>query len=173
MKYILIVLILGVILSNCTKVNTCHPRIKKLKFSSGELRTNGFYYHLSDGKISPDFFLYTDGIVLPLGGGGRYQVEQIDSVIASWNTTEFDNIVHKSKVGWGVFVVYENKIEMESYVPSSGGASPLYLYSGRILNDSTFVFEKAESCLEKEKIEKRELFFWQTNSKPDSTNSFF
>ncbi len=88
--------------------------------------------------------------------------------------TYYNEYAKDDKTHWGVFLISGSTIEYERWVSPNGmGATPVYRYTGTILNDTTF--QMYSSCCVDGTDENPYNYvfkFKQFRSKPDSTCSF-
>ena len=101
------------------------------------------------------FFLYRNGIIL---SAGAYENAALD-VVEKKMLKRYESLL-KEKIGWGVFVVKNNKIEYEQWSTSVGGGLPVFKNSYIIENDTTLSSYMGI------------YHFRQFSPKPDSTNVY-
>lgn len=151
--------------------------LKKESFNGNQLRLDGFYYREKlDQKYnstSYDFYyLYKDGTLFYVSSKDFNYYKRED-----FNLNGFQ----KENYNWGVFQVKEDSIVFEKW--TAGEVSKVLLYSGRVLNDTTFMINEGYGSNERKKIKeirakniekKHETYyhFKQYSPKPDSTNRF-
>ena len=145
--------------------------LKKIPYSSNQLRINGYYFQEKDDNIFTIYFFYDDGTILY--GGGSFPLNEIEDYESQFKSPEWISSVKASKIRWGVFQITDNKISFEKWYPSSGGPAPVYIRSGEILNDTTFLITKSIRSKTGEAKDLNEVYhFKEFSPKPDSTNNF-
>lgn len=148
--------------------------IQKVPYQGNQLRIDGYYYQQKDGDFYTLYTLYSNGILLYLGGG--FTRDKLIELENSIQNGSFYNAAKTFKDYWGVFKIENNNIQFERWYPSSGGGLPAYVRSGNILNDTTFIIIESyriKSGIKTEVKERNETYhFKQFSPKPDSTNTF-
>ena len=134
---------------------------QKIPYTGDELRTNGYYftyYHTLGKDYTIINFLFRDGTIMSAGS-----FENLDFNVVEQKLVERYELIRKNKIGWGVFQVIEDKIIFESWSTNSGGGGlPVYKWSAKIENDTTFLRYDSNQT----------WHFKQFSPKPDSTNRF-
>lgn len=170
-----ILLFMGILFSS----NACKKEffddklsLKKEPYNGNQLRIDGYYYQISDGKIYTILFLYRNGVVM-YGGGEGVEIENIEEREINFIDKSWIESVKKFKSWWGLFQIDSDNIKIERWYSSSGGGLPAYLHSGIILNDTTFVMKKSVRTDGTNEREINKVYhFKQFSPKPDSTNKF-
>jgi len=164
MKYIIIVVLLISVFSNCKVAESL--TLERMDHNGNDLRIDGYYYHpYESGYIA--FFLYRNGVYLSSGAIlETSSLEQLDQKFLDREVIPMTNI----QWFWGVFRVKGGSINIERWLPGTGGPYPTQLLDGELLNDSTILIsglrgKKYEGIIDTFK-------FRQFSPKPDSTNSF-
>ena len=168
-KQLFKVLIVLFVFISCKK-NDEKFNIGKRNYSGTELKTNGYYYHLSSGplKVYNFKFLYRNGIIL---GGASYEEYKVENALQDFANGNYSNSVKNDNTAWGVFQINSNKIEYEFHTPPA--PSGISLSSGIILNDTTFEITQNSLQDGSKKISVDEIYhFKKFSPKPDSTNNF-
>ena len=134
---------------------------QKIPYTGDELRTNGYYFtHYQ--TLGRDYtivnFFFRDGTLLSAGS-----FESLNFNVVEQKLVERYELIKKNKIGWGVFQIIEDKIISESWTTNSGGGGlPVYKWSAKIVNDTTFLRNDSNQT----------WHFKQFSPKPDSTNRF-
>ena len=146
--------------------------LSKQNYTGKQLKTGGYYYFKARGKYYRSYFFYNNGVLLECGGGD-FTYDEFIKYENNFNREDWDNYNKIYRYKWGLFKVVNDSIFIEKPEPSSGGMSPVYLNSGVILNDTTFILTKAVRKRTNRVIEKNQTYhFKKFSPKPDSTNSF-
>lgn len=169
----MIILLLTIILSSnsCDKgiIKDDNLTLEKISYTCNHLKINGYYYS-QFGEIYRIYFFYTNGIILSGGDVYKtnlYEYEQNYKDGSFWASNK-DN-----KLYWGLYNVDSSQIMIEKWYPSSGGGMPVYLHTGEIQNDTTFIITKSVRSKTGEEKELNEIYhFKELSPKPDSTNIF-
>ena len=110
---------------------------QRVPYTGNEIRTDGYYYYYWASQDSPVddytavFFLYRNGVFLV---GQSYKSINLDTVEKKM-LDRYELLVQK-KVGWGVFIITNDKLDFEHWYSAAGGlpvAKSLYY----IENDTT------------------------------------
>lgn len=137
--------------------------------NSNLLKLNGYYFHNPtgiDSNITVVDFLYTNGISLNIGG-----TQSKDLTVIEENLKKDLNFAD-NKIGWGVYVINNDNIEIENWAATEGKRKTSSR-KGKILNDSTFVITRFFSAFTQKEYEISDSYHFKAYSpKPDSTNSF-
>lgn len=168
-------IISALLIGGLTYISACITTkltIEKQNYKGNQLRIDGYYYQKHEGKYYSLYFFYRDGTIL-YGGGGFTEKELLEQE-KQFTSEAWLKATRNSKIDWGVFIINDGSIAFERWYPSSGGVPPVYLRSGKILNDTTFVINKAiNSGKPTEQRTKNETYFFKEFSpKPDSTNPY-
>ena len=163
-------------LSSCRRLGLCKDQtlpVAKQPYSGTKLRLGGFYY----GDPGTDYTGITRyNVIVPYANGvvsflGATKFNDLESYVLSLA----DGVaLRRSKSSWGAFQIQDTAISIGGWNPTPCGYSSV-LYTGRILNDTTFVLIKAEtrSGNTQGNIETSDTYnFRQYATKPDSTNDY-
>ncbi|MDR1119867.1 MAG: hypothetical protein LBM08_03005 [Dysgonamonadaceae bacterium] len=164
MKTMGIILCFSILLSNCNKLFKDEElSLQRVSYIGEELRVDGYYYfHWAsydspfDNNTSVKFF-YRNGLVLSAHSYGGIDLDNVEKEMVDL----YDKI-RKDKIGWGVFIVNGDEIQCEQWTSSVGGGLPIYKWSGKIENDTTFRHSDSNET----------WHFKKFTLKPDSTNNF-
>jgi len=134
---------------------------QKIPYTGDELRTNGYYF-TSYQTLGTNYiivnFLFRDGTILSAGS-----FENLGFNVVEQKLVERYELIRKNKIGWGVFQVIEDIIISETWTTNSGGVGlPVYKWSAKIENDTTFLRNDSNQT----------WHYKQFSPKPDSTNRF-
>jgi len=133
-----------------------------------QLRMDGYYYQMYDGKFYFPCFFYKNGILITAGGLNNSLGEMDESIKRRFiNSQSYKT----DKTTWGIFLIEDNVIRLERlYLPSPISA---YIWEGIILNDTTFHITKSYRSNGKEQRKENEIYhFREFSPKPDSTNVY-
>ncbi len=145
--------------------------LKRQPYTGTEMRTDGYYYFETDGRIFDVLFFYRDGTLLE--GDGGQPIDSIALIDKKHLDSEWIKSSKKYKINWGLFAINNNQIQYEKWYPSSGGPFRTYIRSGEILNDTAFVIKmSARSDGSSSMTLDRAFRFRPFSPKPDSTNQF-
>lgn len=155
----------------CDKINYCHQGLNRKDYKSNDLKIHGYYYILDDaGNIEPHYVFYRNGVVQKLVAGAPDQ--ELSETEAFWFTDEYKHYSKDDLLKWGVFLIHEGKIALETWSPSMGFAAPLTRRQGIITSDSTFVITSYETCEGDSGYEGDVTFYFKPlPEKPDSNNN--
>lgn len=172
MKWLLVCSTLTTIaLISCLKIRECRLELNRMDYHSAELRVQGYYYSVeNDGTILPTYILYRNGVLLKLYGGPYTEME-LSNAEADWLSERSEELRRDVHLDWGIFLVHQDKIVIETWGPSRGGAPPLYRIEGYIVNDSIFVTTEFKNCLGEAGRDEDTYYFKHLAQKPDSTNT--
>lgn len=173
-KINILILVVLIILSNLSSCQMFLGEDEKLSierttYTGSALNLNGYYYLKSNsGEMVYMFFLFRNGLILNAGGckieeWGDYEMNFLDE--------DYINKVTSLKYNWGVYQIETNKIKYERWYPSERPYKT-GLREGRILNDSTFVIEKAITSKGAEIIKKEIYRFKHFSPKLDSISNY-
>lgn len=170
---ILLMFLLLIMFTNCDdKESDDQLSLIKTNYSGNELKINGYYYTLFEGKFQSISFFYENGIYLDAGGNANSSADA-DNYI----TTQFLNTTDRrgSKICWGLFKIEGDNITYEKWYPS-GIAYKAFVRTGKIINDSTFNVTKSFRVVngsETNVSSINETYYYRKFSpKPDSVNNF-
>ncbi len=158
---------------SCEKVEPFS--LVRTEFNTNEVLTNGYFYFIEDNKYKV-FFLNKNGVYVYL--------ESFEPVS---NNLDFEavlkstiKIINENKVAYhyGVFKISKNQIKIERWLSGTGGAYPIQILNGEVINDSTIkILQKIGDY--KYKKSNKPIFnvnetyhFRPFSPKPDSTNKF-
>ena len=135
MKRILYIILL-LSLSSC-EIELEDMYLTRHEYNSDILRIDGYYY-----KIEPDsnrvalcYFFFQNGVSYFYSDFYYDSFSEHEELIRSFNTSKAHQ---KYALGWGVFNVIDSKILIEEYVQSALNKKLTAIFSGEILNDTTF-----------------------------------
>ena len=160
-----------IIMGSCNKWENEKMTLVRQPYNSNELRLDGYYYDMEDGKICSTYFFYRNGIL-------HYGIasDTLDNDLVkydAWFASEYySEHLRSGRRRWGVFEIHDDSIVFERWGILEGG-DPVLRFSGRILNDTTFIITKCENPHSGDVCQEQDLFhFRQFSPKPDSTNMF-
>jgi hypothetical protein len=160
---------LGLLLFSFLSCKDAKLVLPKTQNNSNNLKLNGYYYHSPigiDSNITLIDFFYYNGISLKFGGMNSKNLTIVDQNI------KIKTKVEKNKVGWGLFIIKNDNIQIENWEPTEGGRKTSKR-EGTIINDTTFVIKKFFSAYtQKEYLISETYKFRQFSPKPDSTNKW-
>jgi len=136
--------------------------LQRVPYTGSEIKTDGYYYSYYVNSTMEEyivaFFLFRNGIILSAGAYDKTNLETLEKKML-----ERYESLQSEKIGWGVFIVSDNKIEYEQWSTSGGpgGGLPVFKSSYDIENDSTLINPAGII-----------YYFKQFSPKPDSTNNF-
>lgn len=171
MKIILLITIVMFSLNSCDKeiLEDDTLTLIKKKYTENQIRTDG-YYSCKFGNIYRIYFLYRDCTIFSGGDVFEYNLQYQEQ---KYIDGSFFESKKNNKLYWGIYNIESSNIKLEKWYPSSGGGMPVYLHTGTILNDTTFVITKSVRTKTGEEKELNETYhFKQFSPKPDSTNTF-
>ncbi len=166
-KAISLLILTATVFNSCKR--DCRDKDDKLTFQrtnyQGTLRTDGCYYRYHPEYYTPTYsiiFLYKNGVVL---GENTEDLEDYDSYATGSR--------QGSKPKWGAFKEENGIIRMETW-HARKCEYPVYVQSGTVLNDSTFIIWESYRAINTEDYTSiNDTFhFKQTPSKPDSTQPY-
>lgn len=173
MAYITVIVLL---MGNCSKDKIWQDddlSLSRSDYNGNQLRVDGYFYQERDGYFYTMYCLYTNGMLLYLGGGfSQAEVIELEDRIRNGS---FYASAKEFKNNWGVFNIENNTIKFEKWY---AGDPPLkaYVRAGEIINDTTFVINESYRMQGGKKTEvraKAETYHFKAFSpKPDSTNKF-
>lgn len=135
--------------------------LKKTDYKGNELSIDGYYYHKLGENSYYVLIFYRNGTIFKNGASDH------EEYIANTNGSNV-------RQHWGLFIIENNTIKIEYYMPKMYEGLPAYIKAGEILNDTTFIFkEQYRSKDDSEYQEINETYhFKKFSPKPDSTNNF-
>ena len=146
--------------------------LEKLPYDGKELRLDGYYYFLQDGRIYSTYFFYKNGVIINGEAADPNASDPIAFMDSVFHTESFSDQIKEIKTGWGVFQIQNDCIVFERWLISEGG-HPIGRFSGNILNDTTFIITKRENPYSGNVYQENNLYHFHAFSpKPDSTNVF-
>ena len=144
--------------------------LQKMNYSGINLRIEGYFFREIEEDFYELFFLFEDGVFLS-GGAMRVDGEEKtvdDSVLNFIELGYYKN----NQYGWGIWIVENDQIVIEKWLPGSGGPYPVGRYVGEVLNDSTINIAFTYQLPPEGDEEKQQFTFREFSPKPDSTNTF-
>lgn len=173
----ILILIIGLfVFATCkrNRENIENLTIPLQPYNGSELKTNGYYYRVSQDNIGnvtyQIYFLYRNGVVLY---GGFPLLSELPEIELSYaNGTYYAEA--NNKTNWGRFDINGNQIRLEKWFPSSGGPAPVYMHSGTIINDTLFHITTSRESHGDNSAKPLDYYYYfkPFSPKPDSTNSF-
>jgi len=174
MKRILYILLL-LSLSSC-EIELEEMYLTRNDYVSDRLRVDGYYYDKepNSDRVALGYFFYQNGISYYYSNAYYDSFSELEELIKSFNTSK---VHQKYAVGWGVFNVMDSTILIEKYYQSALNKKLTAIFSGEILNDTTFTLnERYKLDQNGDKYDVLEFdatyYFRQYSSKPDSTNNY-
>jgi hypothetical protein len=170
-----VIIFLAIAICSCNSIITEDENLslKKEANNSGALKLRGYYFTNSEGKdgsLITIYFLYNDGIIINVG---TIPVSKWSSFESELTTTSFGVNLKRLKDAFGVYQISNGHIKFDMWYPGPGPAKLVYLRSGSIVNDSTFIIDLIERKSRRTSETVREIYhFKQFNPKPDSVNEF-
>ncbi len=172
LKLTLFLALVVLFVSSCSKwLENEKLTLQKTPYTGNELRLDGYYYDMEDGKIWSTYFFYRNGIL-------HYGIasDTLDNDLVkydAWFASEYySEHLRSGRRRWGVFEIHDDSIVFERWGILEGG-DPVLRFSGRILNDTTFIITKCENPHSGEFSQENDLYhFRHFSPKPDSTNMF-
>lgn len=169
-KYLFCVIVICV--SSCKDAKLIIPKEVNL---TNKLNLNGYFYLKTSvpfDNTNDVYFLYENGIILYVGSLSANDEITISNYIN--NEVLKYKTVYKSKSGWGLYKITNDKIDFEIwFVRNAGEKIKTFKYTGDILNKNTFKINNIYNGYTKKNVLIEDLFeFRQFSPKPDSTNNF-
>jgi hypothetical protein len=164
MKLIVMLLLLAG-LQSCSKTAQ-ELTLDRMDYIGSEIRIDGYYCHQINDTYN-SFILFENGIYHDLGETVQSSIEELDELILD---ETFYNNLRDIQYTWGVFQVEGNRITIERWLPGTGGAYPVQLLEGEIVNDTTILISGLRGTKYEDEVD--EFKFRQLSPKPDSTNTF-
>ncbi|MCK9301406.1 MAG: hypothetical protein M0P23_08530 [Bacteroidales bacterium] len=172
MKRILYILLL-LSLSSC-EIELEDMYLTRNNYISDKLRIDGYYYDKepNSDRVALGYFFYQNGVSYDSNNDYLDSFNEIEESIKNYN-----EVYKKYAYGWGVFIVKDSTILIEQYVQSALNKKLTAIFSGEILNDTTFTLnERYKLDQNGDKYDVYEFdvtyHFRQYSSKPDSTNNY-
>ena len=160
-----------IIMGSCNQWENEKMTLVKQPYNGSELRLDGYYYDMEDGKIWSTYFFYRNGI-LHYGIASDTLGNNLD-MYDTWFASDY--YLQRLRTGrrrWGLFEIHDDSIVFERWGILEGG-DPVLRFSGRILNDTTFIITRCENPHSGDVCQEQDLYhFRQFSPKPDSTNMF-
>jgi hypothetical protein len=141
---------------------------KKKPYYGNELRIDGIYYKYGINDLVLCYILYSDGVSFSTNW---YVIKNdFDSILFSDN---FKTVFKRNNLySWGLFLIDSSKIKFEHYATKDDLNRRVYIKSGRILNDTTFLITDYMHYDGEDKEKLNDTFHFRLFSpKPDSSNS--
>ncbi len=165
-------LILCVVLVSCSSSNFT---VRKIPVVSNKLHLNGCYYN---NFLNPEsenevfiYFLYSNGVFFNQNTVFKTLENGLQYYKDNQKGLKDRNHYPIEKSYWGLYRIIGDSIILEKPEPAMG--FPVLRHTGKILNDSTFVINKAKEEGQKEHSFKNAYhYFRKFEYKPDSTNRF-
>jgi hypothetical protein len=158
LKHISLILLIPLLVLSCKDEEFT---MQRQPYSGNELRVDGYYYkyyYSNDGIwYTIVHFFYRNGIYL-----SAMAYSGTDLSVVEQEMLERYDIIRNDKIGWGVFNIYDNKMNVEVWSTSVGGGLPVFRWHALIENDTTFKVEYSGEV----------YHFRQFSPKPDSTNKW-
>ena len=143
--------------------------LQREPYNGSLLKLDGYYYQTYlDGKMVEIYFLNKNGVII---NAGAFEKTKLDFYEMKLSDSVFVNKLKDVKFNWGVFQIDEDNIKFERWYPSERPYRT-GLREGRILNDSTFIIEKAISSVGKEIMKKEIYHFKKFAPKMDSITKY-
>ena len=136
------------------------------------IRLNGYYYHAHHGvpDYADNYFFYQNGVTHYLNGSSD-SMSVLRRIKQDRDTTTYQESREARKEYWGVFTILWNEILIEKWEIEF--MNSVFLRSGQIKNDTTFVIYNMESRDGDYRYEMSDTFrFRRFSPKPDSINEF-
>jgi hypothetical protein len=141
---------------------------------SQKLNLSGYYYLKSSKpyeNTNDIYFLYENGVILYGGSPSSNNESYINDLLN--NVLLKNNSIYNYKYRWGRYIIKDNDLEFERWIPSSGGPLKTVIFKGQILNNNSFVIKSTYSNYSKSGNKLENLYeFRPFSPKPDSTNKF-
>ena len=171
MKKILFILLIFTFFASCQKwMKDEELTIERQPYNGHELRLDGYYYRMLEGDILDTYFFYRNGVLIYGGSSNSNHTDPINNMNHVFLSDAFVHNLRKD--AYGVFLVQDDSIVFEKWGLIQG-PKPVTRYSGKILNDSTFIITKMESPYSEDTNQIDHLFRFNAFSpKPDSTNIY-
>ena len=171
-KLLIVIIMLFIGMNSCSKwLENEKLTLQKTPYTGNELRTDGYYYDMEDGKIWSTYFFYRNGIMHC--GIASDTLGNNLNMYDTWFASDFYlQRLRTDRRRWGLFEIHDDSIVFERWGILEGG-DPVLRFSGRILNDTTFIITRCENPHSGDVCQEQDLFhFRHFSPKPDSTNMF-
>jgi hypothetical protein len=158
--------------ANCRKGrNDKELTLPLVSYSGVDLSLDGYYFEFQNEQYEI-FFLYRNGVILY--GGSGITIAELSEFEGRYSNGQFYESAKDSKTDWGRFNITGLNIKYEKWNPSTGGPLQTYLYSGIILNDTTFQITTSQDAHGNGDVHSVNYLyqFKKFSPKPDSTNQF-
>ena len=146
-------------LSGC-KEDTPELTFQREAYKGNELRVDGIYRSEmidDEDNLFRFFFFYRNGVF-------RFGTASSDSL--AYLTTDWGD--GNARFIWGLFKIKEGEVMFEQWTPED-----IWIYSGDILNDTTFHIDRLQNTSGSDVRDHDETFhFIEYSLKPDSVNRF-
>jgi len=136
--------------------------IERQNYSGTNLRIDGVYYNKPD---KAHFFLYRNGVFFSGGSGFSGSISEL---IMFRSIEENNSSMSKLPYWWGVFRIENNEIVIEKWMSGDSFKYRTHKFGGKIINDTTLLLNNHPYF----GIGVDTFYFYQSSSKPDSTNNF-
>lgn len=147
--------------------------LSKTQYLGNQLRIDGFYYSLFEGKLNRIYILHPDGILTYFGVSDNVSLLNAESYI---NGNEIKDLIQNNKYCWGLFIINGNEIKTCAWHPSNNSSKIAWNEDGKIINDSTFQINELYRLVNNQKTEQSNeneiYYFKKTTNKPSSNNKF-
>ena len=141
--------------------------LQRKDYLGNELRTDGYYYRFRENGSTTVYFLYKNGIIKSASSYSSHDLDMVEKEMVKWYRE-----IRKTKTGWGVFLISDNKIEHETW-DNPVGRIVVRKTIGHIVNDKTFRITEFSHPYNNQTYYVDEVWhFKQFSPKPDSTNNF-
>ena len=167
--YYILPISLCMVMYSCILLPDEKLSMKRVDYTGNQLRTDGYYYNYHQVPESTlVLFLYRNGVLFSTRYYPSFNLDAVEKEMIS----EYDRR-RREKTRWGVFSVFDNRIEYEQWNGGTGGGLPIIKYKGIIENDTTFLITETYFSDSKKTDHKEYVYhFKQFDNKPDSTNNF-
>lgn len=174
MKRVLYIILL-LSLSSC-EIELEEMYLTRHNYNSDVLRIDGYYYTIEpdSDRVALRYFFYKNGVSYRDSEDYYDSISELEELIKSLNTSK---VHQKYAFGWGVFDFYDSTLLIEQYTQSALNKKLTAIFSGKILNDTTFTLTeryKLDQHGKKYDVYKFDAtyHFRQYSPKPDSTNKY-
>lgn len=154
------------IVDACTRKSREAFSIARDNNGTEAIKTNGFYYSDKKEEDFATFFIpYQNGVIY----GPFAFSESVEELTDELNRDGVSNDKHvkgrRSIVYfWGIYNIRGNKMTIESWTGSTGGAYPTVVNKAFVINDTTLLYKRKEDVVV--------MRFKELVHKPDSLNDF-
>ena len=174
MKKILLILNCLLLLTSCGKEFAEDDNLSMIRtnYDGNELKTNGYYYTIFEGRLDNFSFFYKNGVYLDVGGS-KNNFQDASNYITNFFLIERSH--QNIKDGWGIFKIQGDNIGYERWKATELGRKA-YTRTGKILNDTTFIvttsFRAGDGFSKEIKKINETYYFKKFSPKPDSLNIY-